>query len=137
MGPVKKMTVTLRFRGDDLDPRELTERLGSSPTSAASKGGMWLTPSGAERVAGTGWWRLRLESGDADTFKGQIAQLFATLSPDLAAWRDLSARYRGNLFVGAFLGSANEGLIIAPETAFAIGERGLELQLDIYERDPA
>ena len=135
MGPVKRMTVTLRFRGDDLDPRELTKRLGSPPTGAASKGGTWLTPSGAERVAVTGWWRLRLEAGDADTFEDQIAQLFATLSPDCATWRDLSKRYGGNLFVGVFLGSSNEGLTIAPEAALAIGERGLELQLDIYERD--
>jgi hypothetical protein len=47
----------------------------------------------------------------------------------------LSGRYGGNLFVGVFLGSSNEGLTLAPETALAIGERGLSLQLDIYERD--
>lgn len=135
MGPVKKIAVTLRFRGDALDPRELTERLGGSATSAASKGGTWITPSGAKKIAETGWWRLRLDGGDADTFKDNIAQLFSTLSPDCAVWRDLSGRYGGNLFVGVFLGSSNEGLTIAAETALAISERGLSLQLDIYERD--
>ena len=135
MGPVKKTAVTLRFRGDALDPRELTDRIGGPASNAAIKGGAWITPSGAERTADTGWWRLRVEAGDADTFNDQITQLFSTLSPDCAAWRDLSSRYGGNLFVGVFLGSSNEGLTIAPETAFAIGERGLSLELDIYERD--
>ena len=78
---------------------------------------------------------MRSDGGDADTFKDQIALLFSTLSSDCAAWRDLSGRYGGNLFVGVFLGSSNEGLTIAPETALAIGERGLSLQFDIYERD--
>jgi hypothetical protein len=135
MGPVKKTRVTLRFGGDDLDPRELTERLGSPATSAAAKGGTWLTPSGAERIAKTGWWRLRVEAGDADAFNSQVAQLFATLTTDCATWRDLSGRYGGNLFIGVFLGSLNEGLTITPGTALAMGERGLSLQLDIYERD--
>jgi hypothetical protein len=135
MGPVKKTAVTLRFRGDTLDPHELTKRLGRTATDAASKGGTWITPSGAKRTAETGWWRLRSDGGDADTFKDQIALLFSTLSSDCAAWRDLSGRYGGNLFVGVFLGSSNEGLTIAPETALAIGERGLSLQFDIYERD--
>lgn len=131
-----KMTVTLRFYGDSLDPRELSNRLGDVATNAAAKGGTWLTPSGAERVAKKGFWSVRLAAGDADTFGDQIAKLFATLSPDFATWRELSERYEGNLFVGLFLGSSNEGLTIAPETALAIAERGLDLQLDIYERDP-
>jgi hypothetical protein len=124
MGSVKKTAVTLRFCGDAFDPRELTERLGGTATNAASKGGTWITPSGAKRLAETRWWRLRLDAGDADTFKDQIAQLFSTLSSDCVAWRDLSGRFGGNLFVGVFLGSSNEGLTIAPETALAIGERG-------------
>ena len=135
MGPVKKTAVTLRFRGDALDPREVSERLGGEATNAATKGGTWITPSDAERTADTGWWCLRLEASDADTFNDQITRLFSTLSPDCAAWRELASRYGGNLFVGVFLGSLNEGLTITPETASAIGERGLSLQLDIYERD--
>jgi hypothetical protein len=135
MGPVQQIKVTLRFTGDDLDPGVVTELLGSAPTSAAAKDGTWLTTSGAERIAKTGWWRLRLEPVDAVGFHDQIAQLFAALSPDCATWRDLSKRFGGNLFVGLFLHSSNEGLTIAPETARAIGERGLELQLDIYEGD--
>ena len=135
MGPVTRTTVTLRFYGESLQPRELSERLGGVATHAAAKGETWLTPSGAERVAKKGFWGVRLAAEDADTFEVQVAKLFATLSPDCATWRELSERYEGNLFVGLFLGGPNEGLIIAPETALAIAERGLELQLDIYERD--
>jgi hypothetical protein len=85
-------------------------------------------------VANTGLWQLRATEGKA--FEDQVAELFAALTPDTAIWRELAGQYGGNLFVGVFLGSLNEGLTVPPETALAIGERGLELQLDIYERDP-
>jgi hypothetical protein len=44
----------------------------------------------------------------------------------------LSQRYGGNLFVGLFLGSGNEGLCLGPDIAAAIAARGVELQLDNY-----
>ena len=132
---VQKTKVTLNFCGDDLDPRELTERLGGLPTRAATKGGTWLTPSGAERVVPTGRWNLRVDADEATALDAKIASLFASLTPDREAWRDLSGRYRGYLFVGLFLRSPNEELMVAPETSLALGERGLSLRLDIYERD--
>jgi hypothetical protein len=44
----------------------------------------------------------------------------------------LSERFEGNLFVGLFLDSSNEGISIARETIRAIATRGLELGFDIY-----
>jgi len=135
MGPVQRTKVSLRFRGDTLNPDELTGLLGCAATSSAAQGGTWVTPSGAERPAKTGWWHLQIEPADGCDFNLQIARLFEMLTPDCETWRDLSARYGGNLFVGVFLGSSNEGLSVDPGMAAAIGERGLQLQLDIYGRD--
>lgn len=95
-------------------------------------GGTLLTPNGKEIVARHG---LRYRSaprespGDLDK---QIGALFSGLSNDLDAWRALSARYSGNLFVGLFLSGFNEGLCFSPTTTREIGLRGLELGLDIY-----
>ncbi|MEA1014452.1 DUF4279 domain-containing protein [Sphingosinicella sp. LY1275] len=137
MGPVRETKLTLRFNGDDLDPEELSERLGAVPTSAVAKGEVWLTANGAERVAATGSWRLRVAGASSEDLDDQINRLFGGLTPSCETWRDLAARYQGNLFVGLFLGSSNEGLTIKPDTAQAVGARGLELQLDIYGTDLA
>ena len=54
------------------------------------------------------------------------------MSQDMDAWRDVSARYRANIFCGLFLASWNDGMSLRPETLAALGARGLILDLDIY-----
>lgn len=65
----------------------------------------------------------------------QVATLFAALSTDLEAWRALSRRFQGNIFVGLFLSGFNEGQSLSPSTTRAIGLRGLVLDLDVYSGD--
>jgi hypothetical protein len=135
MGPIHRTKLTLRFHGDDLNPQELSKRLGTEPTSAAARGGTWLTASGEERLAKTGWWQLRMQAVSGEELDDQLYRLFESLTSDQETFRQLAARYNGNLFVGLFLASPNEGLTINPTLAQAIAVRGLELQLDIYGAD--
>ncbi len=135
MGPVQAVKLSLRFRGDDLDPAELSRIFGAFPTSAARKGLPCRTPSGQTRVAETGWWHVKSDAPSSFDLDQHLALLFQKLSVDLSAWRELSRSYGGNLFVGLFLGSGNEGLRLGPDIAGAIAARGLELQLDIYGPD--
>jgi len=133
MAKIQETKVSLRFSGDDLNPQELTDRLGAVPTSAAVKGEALPSASGRERFARTGKWLLRVEAAAPDEeFERQVTRLFHQLTSDHATWRDLSERFAGNLFVGLFLGSSNEGVVIEPETVNAIAARGLELGFDIY-----
>jgi hypothetical protein len=133
MAKIQETKVSLRFSGDDLDPQELTERLGAMPSSAAVKGETLTSASGRERVAKTGKWLLRVEAAAPDEeFQEQVTRLFEQLTSDHDIWRDLSRRFAGNLFVGLFLGCSNEGVEIEPETVNAIAARGLELGFDIY-----
>lgn len=132
MGKLHKTAASLRFFGDDLDPEEITRRLGGAPTVGVSKGSIWLTSSGAEKTARRGQWRVsveRLSPGDLD---GQVAELLTPLTTDLAVWNDLTRRYEANVFCGLFLNEFNEGLSLSPETLEALGLRGLSLDLDIY-----
>lgn len=132
MGILSKSAASLSFFGDDLDPEEITRKLGGEPTVGVRKGGTWLTSRGVEKIALKGSWRLvaeRCEPGDLD---GQINRLLDRLNDDFESWRDLSARFRGRVFCGLFLNSGNEGLTLAPPTLTRIGERGLLLDLDIY-----
>ena len=67
----------------------------------------------------------------------QIRHLLSGFNNDLEAWRSLAGRFRGRVFCGLFLASANDGLTLQPETLLMIGERGLMLDLDIYEQPEA
>lgn len=135
MAELHRTAVSLRFRGDDLDPDEISRTLGAQPTKCARKGGIWHTPSGKEIVARHGFWNLSAPAARPGDLDGQIRALISALSNDLDAWRTLSARYHGNLFAGLFLSGFNEGLGLSPATTSAIGSRGLALELDIYGGD--
>jgi hypothetical protein len=62
----------------------------------------------------------------------QIAQIFGQLTSDLDVWRSLVARFDVDLFCGWFLDRANEGTALSPSSLLVLGERGIELDIDIY-----
>ena len=132
MGRLRETAASLRFFGDDLDPQEITSRLGGPPTVGVRKGDAWLTSRGVEKIARTGSWRLQVDRRQPGDLDGQILELLSHLTSDLETWRELSARYRGDIFCGLFLETGNDGGSLSPTTLAAIGLRGLELDLDIY-----
>ena len=134
MGTPHSSAASIGFYGDDLDPTEISKQLGAEPTVGVAKGGTWVTEMGAEKVARTGSWRLVAERCVPADLDGQIRRLFSTLSDDFEAWRSLAGRFRGRVFCGLFLASGNDGVTLRPETLLMIGERGLVLDLDIYEQ---
>lgn len=134
MDSLHRTIALLGFDGDDLDPAEITARLGAAPTVAVRKGARWPASASEGQIATTGRWRLDVDGTDTINLDGQIRGLFALLRPDLAAWRALSTRYNGRVFCGLFLASGNESVILQPSTLCQIGERGLVLDVDIYAR---
>lgn len=109
--------------------------MGGVPSVGVSKGAIWLTASGAEKVANTGSWRLKVDREEPENLDYQINRLLDGLSDDLPAWRSFAKRYRGRIFCGLFMASGNEGLTLHPETLVRVGERGLVIDLDIYGQD--
>ena len=132
MPTIYRTAASLRFHGDDLDPEEISQALSAQPTHCVKKGGIWTRPKGREVVARTGGWTLKAPDENPGNLDKQIASLLSPLSDDFPAWRALANRFRGNIFVGLFLSTHNEGLSVSPEIAAAIGARGLGLDLDIY-----
>jgi len=80
-------------------------------------------------------WRLLAEDREPEDLDGQITELLSRLTSDLEAWRNLASRFRMDLFCGLCLESLNEGVSISPSSLAALGERGIELALDIYGSD--
>ncbi len=63
---------------------------------------------------------------------GQIREILSQLSGDLSVWRSITQRYHVDLFCGLFLRESNEGLTLSSQSLAALGERGIEMGMDIY-----
>ena len=135
MGVLNHSLATLRFFGDDLIPENITMALGSTPTKACFKGEELVGQStGKVRIAKTGSWRLNADRREPEDLESQIFELLDKLSDDLAVWASLS-RFTPNLFCGIFMGSSNDDLPLSAKALLALGERGIALNLDIYDFD--
>ena len=126
------MRASLGLSGDDLDPDELSARLGGKPSTSFRKGDVIRSePTGRERIARTERWILSVGRREPGDFDGQVEELLSPLSKDLPIWQSLG-KYRPNLFVGLFLQESNEGIEISPQSLSLLAERGIMLGLDIY-----
>lgn len=135
MAEIYETRMSLRFFGDDLDPDEITARLGHPPSVGSKKGDILTTKSGTERVARTGSWRLRASDRQPGNFDGQIAEILEALSDDLAVWADLTRRFKADVFCGIFMRESNEGVSLSAKAMRDLAVRQLSLGLHIY--DPA
>jgi hypothetical protein len=124
----------LRFHGDDLDPDDLTARLGAPPELWARKGEVIQSTRSWPRriVAKTGRWGIGVAPRKEGDLDGQIREQFGLLTSDLKVWRALAAEYEPHLFVSVFTEKYNEGLEVSADCLSILGERGVKLGLDIY-----
>lgn len=121
--------------GDDLVPDEITRLLGAVPTLAQIKGEKIVGPvSGQTRIARSGMWLLQTADRSPADMDGQIQEILSQTTNDLAVWQSLSKKYFTELFCGLMLEGTNEGIGLTPQSLVALGERGIELGLDIYAK---
>jgi hypothetical protein len=133
MAHVQKSVVTLRIGGDDLVPGEITKLLGTTPTSAQIKGEKIVgRKTGQVRFAKMGVWRLCASNREPEDMDSQIQEILGRATSDLTVWRSIGEKYEIDLFCGIFLGGSNEGMTLSARSLAALGERGIEMGLDIY-----
>jgi Domain of unknown function (DUF4279) len=138
MSAVERSVVTLRICGDDLDPHDITEKLGVPPTRAETKGQEIIgRKTGTARVAKSGVWRLCASDRQPEDIDGQIREIFSQASADIAVWQSITKKYHADLFCGLFMSETNDGLSISPHSMAILAERGVELWFDIYAPDEA
>lgn len=135
MGSLGRSVATLRITGDDLVPEEISALLCAQPTHGQRKGDVLALKSGATRIAKFGQWRLHASDKEPEDVNRQIAELLGKLTQDLQIWRELGKRFRIDFFCGWFMTESNEGVSITATALHALGERGIELDLDIYAPD--
>lgn len=133
MAHLERSVATLRIMGDELVPEEISRLLGAVPTSGHAKGHR-LPPGPSGRIVrrNSGVWRLSAKETKPENLDWQVSELLGQVTSDLSVWSSIRARFRVDLFCGWFMGSGNEGVAISPETMVALGQRGIQLSVDIY-----
>src|SRR6266545_2490193 len=103
MADIGRSTIGLRIFGHDLDPDDITHRLGCLPTAAGKTGDTITNRRGEMRVVREGFWRLEWGESDTTSLEAKIHDLLGKLTDDLHVWHDIAQRYRVDLFCGLFM----------------------------------
>jgi hypothetical protein len=127
-GPIDRVQVTLRLFGDQLDPAEVTDKLGCLPTEASRRGAVIRY----DRLARTGSWRLEGVDSPSVELPQQVTNLLGRVTSDPAVWRDLTGRFNVDVFCGVYLTEWNRGFTLSSDVLRYLGDRGIEIGFDIY-----
>ena len=107
--------------------------LGCAPTRSARKGDVTVgRVTGKAVVARTGLWMLWVQDQSPESLDRQIEEVLALATSEFDVWRDLTAKYKADLFCGLFMSSSNDGVDLSASTLGALCSRGLALCLDVY-----
>lgn len=137
MAHIETSLASLRIFGDEVDPAAITRLMGVQPCRSSRKGDEVIGKvTGVKRIERTGSWTLKAEPRTPENLNGQIAELLDRLPNDLLMWKDLSQRFRVDLFCGIFMKESNEGMMISPQSLVLLGERFVTLSLDVYADMP-
>jgi hypothetical protein len=133
MAHLDRSAASLRIIGDALIPDEITTMLGAPPTSSQVNGETLIGKNtGIKRIAKFGKWQMDAGRREPEDLDGQIEEILGKLTDDLDVWSEIGKRFEVDCFCGLFMVRSNEGLSISPRTMASLGQRGIELGLDIY-----
>lgn len=134
-GPIEWTSITLRIRGEDLDPDEVSQILGCRPDMAHRKGERRLRGDGKEFrfPERTGAWHLDFAPDETDEWDCGEAMLLLMrrLPEDIGVWRRLTERFAVDLYVSLVMRSCNMGFGLIPKVMSYLGERGIEAGFDV------
>lgn len=127
-GTVDESSAALCIYGDDLDPDDVSARLGIQPTRAFRKGerrnhspptrhGAWILEVRGETP-----------TGPDDHLRELLAQV--TVAPDV--WQTLLRDFELRLSCAVHTTGWNRGFALRPATLAKIADLGIELDFDLY-----
>src|SRR5438552_1140394 len=133
MPNLNRSAVALRVTGDSLDPEEITTLLGCQPTTSYRKGdAVEGSKTGRAYIKKLGTWVLEVSDRTPENLEGQISELLGGLTNDLLVWSRLKNSFEIDLYCGLFMKTSNNGTTISADVLRRLGERGIELSIEIY-----
>lgn len=139
MGNIPQSTnsTQLVFCSENVDPSEVNQLLGLSPSEAVCVGEPLNYGNGYTRSSHLGIWKSDLPEGcGTDSVEEQILQWLALLEPRIDAFKQLHKEgHRPYLDCKAAGGSLS--LCIDPEVLVRLGTLNVSLSIWLYEQPPA
>jgi hypothetical protein len=132
MADIGKTRASLRIFGADLLPEEITSLLGCPPSKSAKAGDIDPRHKSETRIVKEGFWLLASDEDDNPLLEKKVETLLGKLTGDLSVWKQLTSKYKVDIFCGLFLNEFNEGFGVSPALLKKLGERNLEIGFDIY-----
>ena len=136
MAIISRTVACLRVIGDDLIPADISAKLGCEPTREMIKGKPFSwNANGKPRIAKSGMWRLEATEREPGDLDSQVSEILDLLTSDLNVWQSFSGKFRMDMFCGVFMEASMEGIGLTADTMLALGQRGIEIDFDIYGPD--
>ena len=130
---INSTVVSLRISGDDLSPEDITNTLGCFPSHEQVKGQIFVAKkTKRKRTAQFGLWILEATENNPGDLDSQIYEILDKLTDNIDSWVELADNYQIDLYCGLFMEKWMEGICISSESMQKLGERKIELGLDIY-----
>ncbi|MDJ0951106.1 MAG: DUF4279 domain-containing protein [Alphaproteobacteria bacterium] len=130
-GLVDRTEVTLALHGDDLDPPEITRRIGREPTHAHRRG----EPSEGPKVKipyKSGAWLLTVDVEAPEGPEEATEELLDLLPDDQGLWQELSERYDMYFSYGIFFDGVNRGFTLSADLQRRLATYHADLSFDLY-----
>lgn len=128
-GPVDKFSVTLAIYHPELEPDEVSARLGVAPTKSHRRGDSRRPGS---PPLPTGGWSLRREALPPSLPSDAVVELLANLPRDAGFWDALRSDYNVQIRVAVHTDGWNRGFSLSHTAIARIAATGVEVDLDLY-----
>jgi hypothetical protein len=123
---IDRSTASLRFIGEGLDPNELPKRLEFFPSEEAANP---IVKTKREKLI---VWSVSFPESDSRELEQKIEILLSWFTNDINVWKEVSGKYRGEVFCGLFLDGWNRGFELSTELLKKLSDRNLLIGFDIY-----
>ncbi|PTL81083.1 DUF4279 domain-containing protein [Vitiosangium sp. GDMCC 1.1324] len=131
-GLVDESSACIALYGTDLDPSDITARLGCQPTSSHRRG---ERRSPRSKPYHTGAWLLEARGTAPTGPDALIRRLFMRLPLDAELWRSLSDKNELQVRIAVHMSGWNQGFNLSPEVVGLIHQIGAQVVFDIYAYD--
>jgi hypothetical protein len=111
-----RATASIRLKGDDLVPSEVSALLGCAPALSYRKGEPMPLRGAKPPLGRTGFWSTNSGVPDGRPLEEHILGLIDKLPAPVEVWQRLGRKYRMDCFCAVFLTQANQGVELSAES---------------------
>jgi hypothetical protein len=125
MADLSRTIVSIRFSGQDLDPKKLGEMLGFVESESSESTIKHLK-------SGVVVWSINFRINETLPLEKKIEALLTRFTNEINAWEKATKDVKADIFCGLFLDGWNEGFSLSSNILKEISDRNIRIGFDIY-----